>query len=123
MPHSSVTAGRFQSNLKGAGSECDDSGRVVGYTEVIQDGAHADQYTGSRPVFRNSDRASTPGYRDPGALVGTNPADESTTSSLPVIGSEPPQFRQADFNDASRKPLLGWQKKGNAGSQFGDRLA
>jgi hypothetical protein len=40
------------------------------------------------------------------AFVGTNPADGSTTSSLPVIGSEPQQFRQADFNDASRKPLL-----------------
>src|SRR5260370_36021583 len=26
-------------------------------------------------------------------------------SCLPVIGSEPQQFRQADFNDASRKPL------------------
>ena len=26
-------------------------------------------------------------------------------TSLPVIGSEPQQFRQADFNDASRKPL------------------
>src|SRR6266404_9193956 len=27
------------------------------------------------------------------------------TSEWPVIGSEPQQFRQADFNDASRKPL------------------
>jgi len=26
----------------------------------------------SRPVFKNSDRASTPGYRGPGAFVGTN---------------------------------------------------
>jgi len=48
------------------------SGRVVGYTEVIQDGHRADQYPGSRPVFRNSDRASTPGYRDPGAFKGSN---------------------------------------------------
>jgi hypothetical protein len=44
---------------------------LVGYTEVIQDGHRADQYPGSRPVFRNSDRASTPGYRDPGAFHRT----------------------------------------------------
>jgi hypothetical protein len=49
--------------------------RMVGYTEV-QDGHRADQYPGSRPVFRNSDRASTPGYRDPGAFIDTNPTDE-----------------------------------------------
>src|SRR6266478_8572332 len=39
------------------------------------------------------------------AFVGTNPMGELITSRLPVIGSEPQQFRQADFNDASRKPL------------------
>jgi len=33
------------------------------------------------------------------------PMGELITSRLPVIGSEPQQFRQADFNDASRKPL------------------
>jgi hypothetical protein len=63
-------------------SICDttrDGSRIVGYTEVIQDGHRADQYPGSRPVFRNSDRASTPGYRDPGAFVGTNPTGELIT--------------------------------------------
>jgi len=30
------------------------------------------------------------------------PMGELITSRLPVIGSEPQQFRQADFNDASR---------------------
>jgi len=30
----------------------------------------------SRPVFRNSDRASTPGYQDPGAFMGINPSEE-----------------------------------------------
>ena len=54
----------------------------VGYTEVIQDGHRADQYPGSRPVFRNSDRASTPGYRDPGAFLST-PTDELITSDCP----------------------------------------
>jgi hypothetical protein len=39
---------------------------------------------GSPPVFRNSDRASRPGYQDPGAFVGTNPTDELITSELPV---------------------------------------
>ena len=60
-------------------SICDttrDGSRIAGYTEVIQDGHRADQYPGSRPVFRNSDRASTPGYRDPGAFFGTNPASK-----------------------------------------------
>jgi hypothetical protein len=66
---------------------------VVGYTEVIQDGHRADQYPGSRPVFRNSDRASTPGYRDPGAFLDTNPADDPITSGLPVIWAQSSRSR------------------------------
>ena len=44
--------------------------------------------TGRPPVFRNSDRASVPGYRDPDAFVGTNPTGEPITSGLPVTRAQ-----------------------------------
>jgi hypothetical protein len=81
---------------------------MVGYTEVIQDGAHADQYPGSRPVFRNSDRASTPGYRDPGVY------QDFSNSQLTTFRSGPPRC------DVPQKPLRA--RSSHNRYQFGTRV-
>ena len=56
------------------------------------------------PTFRRPAR-KWPNQAPQARLSVLTPMGELITSSLPVIGSEPQQIRQADFNDASRKPL------------------